>query len=314
MARNQIGVMKLFTFGSDPEFMLQRLDKLQSAIGVLPSKEHAVSKGGSKFYHDNVLAEAAIKPGSDRSESLGNTESALKNLAKMVMPNALSCTAAAKYPASQLESREARQAGCNPEWDVYSLTCVLPPEEVIRETSFRTAGGHIHVGSDIVQNPLVACDAVRMMDLFIGVPSVFLDKDPTSKDRRRIYGHAGSHRPTSYGFEYRALGNFWLSCPEMFALIYDLTAFVLEFVAEEGHKRFWILDESLLDGDDPSRAYSCSGYDVRLLRKAINSCDRKQAEKFMMFISNYLPEDLYSRIDVMANRPQDADMYKSWGI
>ena len=45
-----------FTFGTDPEFMISRWDDLQSAIPMLPKKEHALTRNGSSFYYDNVLA------------------------------------------------------------------------------------------------------------------------------------------------------------------------------------------------------------------------------------------------------------------
>lgn len=302
-----------FTFGSDPEFMLGRMGKLQSAIGVLPPKERAVSKDGSSFYHDNVLAEIAVKPGSSKDEVLSNTEAAIRHLAKLVAPCSVMPVASAKYPQSQLTDKAARTAGCKPEWDVYSLRCNMPPEKAMETGTHRTAGGHIHIGADGLDNPIAAFDVIRMMDLFIGVPSVFMDKDETSKDRRKLYGHAGSHRATDYGFEYRSLGNFWLSSPELVYLVYDLTAFVLEFVADGQQKRFWSLNEMLLDGDDPSKAYSCTGYDIKLLQKAINSCDKKIAEKFMIFISNFLPDGLYDRIDQVANSTA-SDIYECWGI
>jgi hypothetical protein len=55
-----------FTFGSDPEFMISRWDELQSAIPLLPKKEQALIRNGSKFYYDNVLAEIAFKPASSK--------------------------------------------------------------------------------------------------------------------------------------------------------------------------------------------------------------------------------------------------------
>ena len=152
-----------------------------------------------------------------------------------------------------------------------------------------------------------------MMDLFIGIPSLFMDTDPTSKERRKIYGHAGSHRMTDYGFEYRSLGNFWFSTKEHVELIYDLVKFILHFVNEGDHKKFWSVNEKLLSGNDPSRAYTCIGYDAKALCKAINSCDKKQAEKFMIFIHNYLPDSLARKIDILSNK-ELPDIYDSWNI
>ena len=154
---------------------------------------------------------------------------------------------------------------------------------------------------------------VRMMDLFLGIPSIFLDTDETSKERRRIYGHAGSHRTPDYGLEYRALGNFWFSSPDLTRLMYDLTAFTLDFVDKGSHKRFWSVDEDLLDEEDPSVAYKCFGYDLAALRKSIDTCNKKQAEKFLLFVSNYLPPKLIGEIDRLSGRPLK-DPYKEWEL
>jgi hypothetical protein len=302
-----------FTFGTDPEFMISRWEDLQSSISLLPKKEQALVRNGSSFYYDNVLAEIAVKPGKTKEEVCNNIKQALQNLAKLVKPSRFVIQASAKYPAKQLIDKDAKIAGCNPEWNVYTLRCVLPPEEIISKTPFRTAGGHIHVGSEGLDDPIKAFDVIRMMDLFIGIPSLFMDTDPTSKERRKIYGHAGSHRATDYGFEYRSLGNFWFASPDHVSLIYDLTEFVLQFVADENHKKFWSVNEKLLQSSDPSRAYTCSGYDVKAICKAINTCDKKQAEKFMLFIHNYLSDDLASRIEKLSNKDLP-DPYESWGI
>lgn len=302
-----------FTFGTDPEFMVSRWDDLQSAIPLLPRKEQALSRNGSRFYYDNVLAEIAVKPAENRLQAITNIKESLQNLSKLLSPAILTIKAAAKYPAKQLEDKDAKIAGCNPEWDAYSLRCVLPPEDVIAKSAFRTAGGHIHIGAEDMRDPINALHAIRMMDLFIAVPSLFIDTDETSKDRRKVYGHAGSHRATDYGFEYRALGNFWLSSPEYVGLIYDLTEFVVKFIREEGHKKFWAFEPKLLEGSNPSKAFNCTGYDAKLLCKCINACDKKQAEKFMHIVHNYLPDHLIHAIEKLTNKALP-DLYEAWGL
>jgi hypothetical protein len=302
-----------FTFGSDPEFMISRWDELQSAIPLLPKKEQALIRNGSKFYYDNVLAEIAVKPASSKEDLQKNIENCLQQLCKLIKPARFIIQASAKYPSKQLNDKDAKIAGCNPEWNAYTLRCVLPPEEIISKTPFRTAGGHIHIGAEGLNDPIKAFDVIRMMDLFIGIPSIFLDTDETSKERRKIYGHAGSHRMTDYGFEYRSLGNFWYGSPEYVSLIYDLTNFVLEFVSADNHKKFWTINEKLLQSSDPSRAYNCIGYDAKSLCKTIDSCDKKQASKFMMFITNYLPKNLVEKIEQLSDKPLP-DPYDAWNL
>lgn len=302
-----------FTFGSDPEFMISRWDELVSAISLLPDKESSLSRNGSRFYYDNVLAEIAVKPAKNKDETLQNIHNALENLSKLVKPSKFIIRASDKYPNKQLSHKEARVAGCNPEWDVYSLRCVLPPEEIISKTNFRTAGGHIHIGAKGLDDPIKAFDVIRMLDLFLGIPAIFIDTDETSKERRKIYGHAGSHRATDYGFEYRALGNFWFSSPKLVSLVYDIVEFCLQFVEERNHEKFWSVDQKLLQNDDPSEAYNCTGYDVKALCKAINQCDKKQADKFMLFISNYMPSELFVRIEELSGKTLP-DPYEAWNL
>lgn len=313
--------MNSFSFGTDPEFMLTHNYELKSAISILPKKENAVTRDGHNYYFDNVLAEIAVKLANNKEEALRNVRSALHGLAQVIQPAKFIIKASSNYPKRELNCLDAKIAGCNPEWNVYSLQQVFPPNEDVDlldgyyqfKTPFRSAGGHIHIGSDRLQDPMEAFSVIRMMDLFLGIPSLFLDTDETSKDRRKIYGHAGSHRIPDYGLEYRALGNFWLSSPEHVALMYDLTEFVLYFVEQKTHERFWTVNEDLLDEEDPSIAYSCSGYDVSMLRKAIDTCNRTEADKFMIFVSNYLPDRLLNEIDRLSGKVLP-DPYSAWDI
>lgn len=303
-----------FTFGTDPEFMLVNKNYcLKSAIGILPKRSNAKPIGGNYFYYDNVLAEIAIKPSKTKKEAVENIRNALAKLVKLISPMKIEMCCAENYPLKELKHEDARIAGCNPEWDVYSLQCMLPPEDVISKTQFRTAGGHIHLGAKLLKDPFNVFATVRMMDLFVGIPSLFIDPDFFSKSRRKIYGHAGTHRVTDYGLEYRSLGNFWLASPEFVDLIYDLSGFVLNFVADKQHEKFWSIDENLLDDDDPSIAHNCFGYDVEELIDCINNCDKKAAYKFMTFISHYLPVEILERIEKL----KDCKMpnpYVCWNI
>jgi len=303
------------SFGSDPEFMLvDEKYNLKSAINLLPKKSSSKPYRGSFIYYDNVLAEIAIKPSLTKSEFIKNIRTSLSRLAEVVYPLKFEICSAESYPKKELSHTDARIAGCNPEWNVYTLQCVLPPEEVIVKTNFRTAGGHIHVGSNNLQDSISVFSFIRMMDLFVALPSLFMDKDPSSKERRKIYGHAGSHRITDYGLEYRTLGNFWFCSPEYAGLIYDLTMFVYSFVNMREHEKFWSVDEEMLDSDNPSSAYNCFGYDSKLLEKTINDCNMAQAKKFMTFVSYYLPDDILSSIRDKAEHKKLPDPYYSWGI
>ena len=66
--------------------------------------------------------------------------------------------------------------------------------------------GHIHVGYDN-HDIEYSANIIKAMDLFLGVPSVIIDKDTK---RKLLYGKAGAFRPQPWGCEYRVLSNFWI--------------------------------------------------------------------------------------------------------
>ena len=66
-------------------------------------------------------------------------------------------------------------------------------------------------------------DVVKLMDLFIGVPSVVLDTSPGSEERRELYGKMGAMRPKPYGLEYRVLSNFWVFDKELIKWVFNQT-------------------------------------------------------------------------------------------
>ncbi len=228
-----------------------------------------------------------------------------------------------KFDANELKHKEAQKAGCMPELSAYTLTTVLPPKKYVtkdKKTSYmkhitpiRTVGGHIHLGATDgpLQDSMLIPYVVKMLDLFLAVPDLFFNKDITTYERRKIYGLAGTHRTPSYGVEYRPLSNYWLSSPVYVRLVYDLCDFVLKFVAANGHKRFWQINEDLLDEDDPSVAHRCYGYDSTLLRGIIDHCDKDNGTTFMTFIMNYLPTQLIHDIEA-AIEYQPADLHQEW--
>jgi hypothetical protein len=303
----------MFTFGSDPEFFLFQKGKFKSAIPVLPNKEKPIHKNGCAFYYDNVLAEAQVKPASTKAEAVENIGDCIRSLSEIVEPYKLVLQSAQNFPDSELKEQDAKIAGCMPEWSVYTLEQILPPKEIIETTGFRTAGGHVHLGSNpVLENGLQILNVVRMLDLFLGVPSVLMDRDKTARARREVYGHAGTHRVPEHGLEYRPLSNYWLASPLLVELVYDICGFTLNFVENRLHERYWCLVEDMLDEDDPTLAHRCFGYDKDTLQKCINTCDKKLAAMFMMIVENHMPRHIIERIEDFQSR--DFDLYREWDL
>lgn len=277
---NILKIVNMFTVGLDPEFILTDQNKLVSAIGILPSKKNAHSFNGHRFYYDNVLAECAIKPAENKEQLILNIQDALNILNRIIYPAEITFQSAANYPEMELYHKHARKAGCLQEWCAYTRKAIKPPEML---NTFRSAGGHIHLGDKFLENPHNRISVVRMLDLFLALPSIKIDKDETAKKRRKIYGQAGTHRNPTYGLEYRTLSNFWLKNQKYISFIYDVCEFVINFVKEEKHLKFWEKNE-------------CHGYNAQELRNIINNCDELKAKKFLVFVLNYFPEKLANEV------------------
>jgi hypothetical protein len=315
--------------GCDPEFMLVDNDgALKSAIGVVQgTKDQKVDLGnGHRAFYDNVLAEVNIVPGADANALVSSVQDCLKRLAGIIYPYKLKLQASGTYPEKECRHNDAKVFGCEPEFDAYTMNIVQAPECT---TTFRSAGGHIHLGFNQDVWPLLTPAkelpdgmwdrvdrdwgrvwVVRMMDLFMGIPSLWIDQDETSPARRNLYGKAGTHRPKEdYGVEYRATSNFWLRNPKVVALTYQISNFVVDFVAERQHEKLWAVNPS-----DPFDS-QCKEYDVAGLQEAINTSNKEKAKVFLnSTVKKYMPASLYASLLLACEPTPPSSLYKEWGL
>ena len=289
-----------FFIGSDPEFMLvNKNDEFVSAIPVVGhSKDNRLDLGGgNKMFYDNVLLEFNIKPAPSGEDFVENLHKCFRASIKHLRGYRLRPQASQIYPKESLNCNEAIEFGCEPEFCAYELE-KLPSPICDPNDSMRSAGGHIHLGSKDNPNLLDSMGknrVIRMMDVFVGVPSVILDNDPTSKARRSLYGKAGSMRPKSYGAEYRSMGNFWVASPRLTRLIHQLSRFAANF----DYTRLW-REEPL--------------YDVQLVRSTIDNADKDKAYKITEdIVKRYVPTALYKEIHLAA-AAKTVDFYKEWQL
>ncbi|RDJ35512.1 MAG: hypothetical protein DWQ19_11895 [Crenarchaeota archaeon] len=310
-----------FSLGTDPEFMLSKNGKIYSAIGVVKGTKNCRKKlGKHSVYYDNVLAECAVRPGKSKEDFITNLQDCIQQYAEHVHPYRLLPKAAHYFSQSQLQHPHAMKIGCMPEMCAYQMEKIIPDETLLENTRLRTAGGHVHVGSTILRdnNCFVS---IFLLDLFLGLPSIYIDGDTTTKTRKKLYGQTGRHRIPPYGVEYRTLGNFWLASPERAEFVYDTCEFVLKFIKEGRWKELWQIDEKRLDSYEawtepdfhPSQCYKCVGYDVDKLRKIVDASNTSKGQEFLNYIKNFLPSELYSKIFKLSkNRPKD--LYEEWKI
>lgn len=107
------------------------------------------------------------------------------------------------------------------------LQCTNPRPDADGNT--RTTAGHIHLGAIELKDQSLVEQTVKVLDLFLGVPSVLIDPE---RERRKLYGKAGCFRfGKSYvGLEYRSLSNFWLKSEELMGWVYDNTKLAVDFL------------------------------------------------------------------------------------
>jgi hypothetical protein len=174
----------------------------------------------------------------------------------------------------------------------------------------------------MLQDDEMACYfTIRMLDLFLGIPSVFIDKDRTSVARRKLYGKAGRFRKPPHGVEYRSLSNFWLSSPKLVELVYDICEFTLEFVKNKKYLNYWSVDLDRLNDDNawaeegftPASCHHCYGYNAIELQDAINVSNKPKARKFYKLIEKLMPHQLFIRLR-LAESLTRFDFYQEWSL
>jgi hypothetical protein len=291
-----------FSFGTDPEFMLEKDGKIYSAIGMLAGdKDRKTKLKEFEFYYDNVLAECTIPPTYTNTDAVNTIKNCIKTLHQIVKPMKPIIKASHHYDKSELWHKDAFKVYCVEENCCYTMREIQQDEEIFNKTNLRSAGGHIHIGHPELKKKWNGWIAARLMDLFLGIPSVFLDDDPTSKNRKKIYGQAGRFRFTSYGIEYRSLSNFWLKSPKLVSFVFNASQKVVSLIESGDWKNFWNIDEEKLANTknwkdknfDSTKCHSAI-YDTDKLRTSINESNKEIASEYTSFLTKDLYEEMKS--------------------
>lgn len=292
------------TLGADPEIMVVEAatGKVVSAIPLMRghNKEKPVDLGdGIKMYYDNVLMEFAFPPSYGRGALVTKLRTAFHRGQQHIGKDYRFLPKAAHvYDMEQLSDKVSWEAGCSPNFDAYAETMNLPAEF---KNGLRSGSFHIHIGSDDWKNKNAyrsdkllnsksKHQAIRLLDMYVGVASVIFDKDETAQSRRALYGRAGEFRPTPYGIEYRVLGNYALRSPELTANVLDLVEHVLDVIRSGEEEEMM----ALVDAKD--------------VREVINTGNKKGAEDLLKQAK--LPDKLYK----MIHKDIKPDFYRDWCI
>jgi hypothetical protein len=219
------------SIGTDPEFFLEKDSVIISSLGLIPgTKDYPHRVSNHVLVHpDNISLELSIPPANDKTDFVQKihlaVNSAKEYLAtidpKINLNSDLSSIFASK---ELLDDPLAKTLGCSVDFNAFYRKQNKRPNG--KSTNLRTCGGHIHVGlpDEYVTNDFIE-KCVLMMDLYLGIPSIILDKD---KARRALYGKPSAFRFKPYGFEYRVLSNFWLKNENLINWVYDNTALAVE--------------------------------------------------------------------------------------
>lgn len=246
--------MKLAT---DSEIFLYDGTRIVSAIGKLGTK----TIGEVSIEEDNILAEFQTEPTENRAVFIRRVNAgiqAIKDESGMDVKIQASHTFTKEYLKGL--PPKAYVFGCNIDMNAYTDKSNPKPNAY---TNQRTSGGHLHIDVPGKRMSERRTKLVKLLDLYLGVPSVLLDSDGAK--RRRMYGKAGSYRDKSYGIEYRVLSNFWLRSDKLIGWVFDQTAIAVSDSRYTQHIPY------------------------RRARQCIDECDRVLASKLVSQFNLQLP-------------------------
>jgi len=234
--------MSHITVGTDTELFLRDAENnLLSAIKFISGSKHnpTILSNGGNVTHDNVALEFATPPVDnvqDFVKAIRDTMAeAFKSLPEGLLVLPIGST---EFPESELLDPRCREFGCEPDYDAWKLTRNEVPIGATERT-FRSCGGHLHIGyvedsgNDFLLDPYGKVAVIKALDIVAGIPFTIMDHSEDSINRRKLYGKAGCHRPTSYGVEYRTLSNYWAQSPKLVELVYSMAEDAVDIVREK---------------------------------------------------------------------------------
>jgi len=217
--------------GCDPEVFVKQNGVFKSAHGLVKgTKDYPfpVSKGAVQV--DGMALEFNINPAKNEDDFCLNVQTVFDELCKMVPGYEVVATPVAHFDELYMKSQpqEALELGCDPDYNAYLGVANERPDG---NRPMRTASGHVHIGwtnGQYIEDHQHREDAfmsAKMMDFYLGLPSLAYDKDV---ERRGMYGKAGCCRIKPYGVEYRTLSNAWLRSEKLMRQVYRNTVAGME--------------------------------------------------------------------------------------
>ena len=227
---------QIVTVGHDAElFLYDENNNAYPSVGLVGgSKACPREVNGGAVQEDNVMAELNIEPALTAKQFVKRTNDVMESLRTIIKSHNLHYKIMdfQKFEPEFLKSEQAKQFGCDPDYNIYSLQQNVVNTKLLHKDNIRTAGGHIHVGlTEPNFHPMARSSLVKGCDWYIGLPLTVLEG---TSQRKSFYGQAGSFRQKEYGIEYRTPSNIWLSNDKIKVWVFDqikaMTFDVLHFL------------------------------------------------------------------------------------
>ena len=231
--------------GSDIEVFVKNtitgtIISAEGLIGGTKKNPLPLERKGCALQEDNVMAEFNVPATNNPMDMYDNIVYTLNTITSRLPEGFdIEIAASAVIPEEFLQTPQAQEIGCDPDFNAW-LDNVNTPPEIGSLNGLRSCGGHIHISYDN-PNKTTSNEIIKALDLFLTLPSIIKDTDTR---RREIYGKAGAHRLKSYGVELRTLSNFWIKDRESVKFIFNGIAKAINFVNEG--KRLSIHDSTFL--------------------------------------------------------------------
>lgn len=287
------------TLGSDPEFFFEKKGKIIGAEKVL---RYAMKN----IIVDGVQGELNPPAYTCRAQMGGGMKEILSRLYAIVEQDPelkINWNTTVKIEKEELDtlSDKAKVFGCAPSMNADGETG--SPTADASEYLYRSAGGHIHIGTSSGLPQLAMRDPLRLvnvLDILVGNTCVLIDRDPGSKKRREMYGRAGEFRLPTHGLEYRVLSNFWL---QNYAL--------MSFVMGMARSAVVVCGNSNADHDYAKELMNLVNMDD--IRTAINENDynlaKKNFRKIKKFIATYFTDKQYYWFPLVAGNLSKFELF-----
>jgi hypothetical protein len=216
--------------------------------GIIGTKEEPqLLPQGGNVQRDNVAVEFAVLPAKSMIEFVQNVGDTLMDCVNALPDDVdVAIVPSANFPKEELTHKECEEFGCDPDYNAWTMKRNEPPVDAALST-FRSCGGHIHIGFIAPSNNTFLNDeegkamTVRIMDVLLGLVATILDRSDEAIARRNLYGKAGCYRSTDYGIEYRTLSNFWIKSPTLVELMYSLAKDALKIMRD--NRAFEVIDD-----------------------------------------------------------------------